>query len=111
MESVAGYLEDGVAGWVRSGNSPDSLPQIAAKDLADLLSREPDRIAVLDLREQGEVDGGAIENALHIPLGKLKVRAAELDTGKLLVVHCKGGYPLRIETVHVPLAGGCQVSK
>jgi rhodanese-related sulfurtransferase len=98
MESVAGYLEDGVAGWVRSGNSLDSLPQIAAKDLADLLNREPDRIAVLDVREQAEVDGGAIENALHIPLGKLKVRAAELDTGKLLVVHCKGGYRSSIAT-------------
>jgi hydroxyacylglutathione hydrolase len=92
MESVAGYLEDGVAGWVRSGNSLDSLPQIEAKDLADLVSREPERIAVLDVREQAEVDGGSIENAIHIPLGKLKARAAELDTGKLLVVHCKGGY-------------------
>ncbi|HEV2173455.1 MAG TPA: rhodanese-like domain-containing protein [Nitrospira sp.] len=89
MESVAGYLEDGVAGWVRGGNSLESLPQISVKDLAALLSREPDRIAVLDVREPAEVESGMIEGALHIPLGKLTVRAAELDTGKLLVVHCK----------------------
>lgn len=105
MESVAGYLEDGVAGWVRSRNSLDSLPQIAAKDLADLLGREPERIAVLDVREQAEVDGGAIENAIHIALGKLKARAAELDTGKLLVVHCKGGYRSSIATSLLRRAG------
>jgi glyoxylase-like metal-dependent hydrolase (beta-lactamase superfamily II)/rhodanese-related sulfurtransferase len=105
MESVAGYLEDGVAGWVRSGNSLDSVPQIAAKDLADMLSRESERIVVLDVREQAEVDGGAIENAIHIPLGKLKTRAAELDTGKLLVVHCKGGYRSSIATSLLRRAG------
>jgi len=105
MESVAGYLEDGVAGWVRSGNSLDSIPQIAAKDLADLLSRDPERIAVLDVREQAEVESGMIQGALHIPLGKLKMRAAELDIGKLLVVHCKGGYRSSIATSLLRRAG------
>jgi glyoxylase-like metal-dependent hydrolase (beta-lactamase superfamily II)/rhodanese-related sulfurtransferase len=98
IETVMGYLEDGVAGWVRSGYDLDSMPQITVKDLAGLLKDEPDRISVLDVREPNEFDGGAIENALHIPLGKLKSRAAELDGSKLLVVHCKGGYRSSIAT-------------
>jgi glyoxylase-like metal-dependent hydrolase (beta-lactamase superfamily II)/rhodanese-related sulfurtransferase len=105
METVAGYLEDGIAGWVRSGNNLDSIPQIAAKDLADLLNREPERVAVLDVRERAEVESGMIEGALHIPLGKLKARAGELNTGKLLVVHCKGGYRSSIATSLLRRAG------
>jgi rhodanese-related sulfurtransferase len=65
----------------------------------------PDRIAVLDVRELGEVGGGAIENSLCIPLGKLKSRLAELDREKLLVVHCKGGYRSSIATSILRRAG------
>lgn len=92
LESVAGYLADGVAGWVKSGYALDSIPQITVQDFAELRSREPDRVAVLDVRELGELTSGSIEKSLSIPLGKLKSRTAELDRGRLLVVHCKGGY-------------------
>jgi glyoxylase-like metal-dependent hydrolase (beta-lactamase superfamily II)/rhodanese-related sulfurtransferase len=92
METVVGYLEDSVAGWVRSGRELESIPQITVTDLADLLRDEPDQVNVLDVREPAELDSGAIENAVNIPLGKLKTRTAELDSAKLLAVHCKGGY-------------------
>ena len=98
VESVAGYLEDGVAGWVRSGYELDSIPQITVQDLLELRKQEPDRIAVLDVRELGELDGGAIENSVSIPLGRLKSRIGELDAEMLLVVHCKGGYRSSIAT-------------
>jgi rhodanese-related sulfurtransferase len=92
IETVIGYLEDGVAGWVHSGYELDSIPQITVTDLADLLRDEPDQVTVVDVREPAEADSGGILNALNIPLGKLKSRAAELDDSRLLVVHCKGGY-------------------
>jgi len=92
VEGVAGYLADGVAGWVKSGHNLDSIPQITVQDLVELRSQEPDRVVVLDVRELGELSGGAIEKSLCIPLGKLKSRTGELDRDKLLVVHCKGGY-------------------
>jgi glyoxylase-like metal-dependent hydrolase (beta-lactamase superfamily II)/rhodanese-related sulfurtransferase len=110
METIAGYLEDGIAGWVKGGYNLDSIPQIAAKDLADLLNREPERVAVLDVREPAEVESGMIEGALHIPLGKLKTRAVELAPGKLLVVHCKGGYRSSIATSLLRRAGVSEVA-
>jgi hydroxyacylglutathione hydrolase len=61
----------------------------SVKNFVELRNQEPDRIAVLDVREPGEVANGAIENSLAIPLGKLGSRLAELDRKKLLVVHCK----------------------
>jgi rhodanese-related sulfurtransferase len=105
MESVVGYLADGVAGWVKGGYELDSLPQITVQDFVELQAHEPERIAVLDVRELGEVASGAIENSLCIPLGKLKSRTAELDPGKLLVVHCKGGYRSSIATSILRRAG------
>lgn len=68
LEDVAGYLADGVSGWVASEYALESISQIRAHDLAELRSHEPDRIAVLDVREPGEISGGAIDGSLSIPL-------------------------------------------
>jgi rhodanese-related sulfurtransferase len=92
IENVAGFLAGGVAGWIQHGFELDYIPQITVQDYVELRTQEPGRIAVLDVREPGEVAGGVIENSLCIPLGRLDSRLAELDREKLLVVHCKGGY-------------------
>jgi hydroxyacylglutathione hydrolase len=105
IEAVEGYLEDGMAGWERSGYELDSLPQITAMDFADFLSREPDRALVLDVREQAEVEAGRIENTVHIPLGKLKSRTGELNTGRLVVVLCRSGYRSSIASSILRRAG------
>lgn len=103
IEKANGYLEDGVAGWVRSGYELDYLPQVSAVGLADLL--EDEHIAVLDVREPAEVGGGAIENSIRIPLGQLVARTGELDREKLMVVHCKSGYRSSIATSILRRAG------
>jgi len=92
MENFAGFLEDGVAGWVQGGFELESIPQITAPDLADLRHQDADGVVVLDVREPSEREGGAIEGSISIPLGQLSARMAELDADKLLVTHCKGGY-------------------
>jgi glyoxylase-like metal-dependent hydrolase (beta-lactamase superfamily II) len=105
IENVVGYLADGVMGWIRSGQELEYIPQITVEDFLELRNQEPDRIAVLDVREPGETANGVIENAVCIPLGKLTSRVAELDRGKLLVVHCKGGYRSSIATSILRRAG------
>ena len=105
IENVVGYLADGVAGWIKNGFELDYIPQITVQDFVELRNQEPDRIAVLDVREPGEVAGGVIENSVSIPLGKLTSRLAELDRDKLLVVHCKGGYRSSIATSILRRAG------
>jgi len=105
IENIVGYLADGVAGWIKNGFELDYIPQITVQDFVELRNQEPDRIAVLDVREPGEVAGGVIENSVSIPLGKLTSRLAELDREKLLVVHCKGGYRSSIATSILRRAG------
>src|SRR5215472_829164 len=105
IEKVVGYLADGVVGWIKNGFELDYIPQITVQDFIELRNQEPDRIAVLDVREPGEVASGIIENSVSIPLGKLELRSAELDRNKLLVVHCKGGYRSSIATSILRRAG------
>lgn len=98
IENVAGYLENGVFGWMESGRELDYIPQITVEELAEMRSKED--IAVLDVREPGEVAAGRIEGARAIPLGALAAHVTELkgEQDKLIVVHCKGGYRSSIAT-------------
>src|SRR5262249_23124181 len=98
IDHAVGYLDDGILGWLKGGFELDYIPQITVQDFLELRHQEPERIAVLDVREPGEIEGGVIDDSLSIPLGKLAARIHELDRDKLVVVHCKGGYRSSIAT-------------
>jgi hydroxyacylglutathione hydrolase len=105
IENVKAYLEDGIAGWIAGGYELDYIPQISVQEFAELFEKEKDDIAVVDVREPGEVEAGAIERSIRIPLGQLQNRTGELDPSKLNVVHCKGGYRSSIATSILRRAG------
>jgi rhodanese-related sulfurtransferase len=102
---VIGYLADGIAGWIHGGYELEYIPQISAQEFFELRDDEPDKIAILDVRESGEVGQGAIADSIRIPLGQLAGRVNELDRSKLLVVHCKGGYRSSVATSLLRRAG------
>lgn len=103
IENVVGYLADGIAGWIRGGYELEYIPHLTVQEFVEM--REQERIALLDVREPGEVSGGVIENATCIPLGNLKSRTGELDRSRLLVVYCRGGYRSSIATSLLRRAG------
>jgi glyoxylase-like metal-dependent hydrolase (beta-lactamase superfamily II)/rhodanese-related sulfurtransferase len=105
IENVHAYLEDGIAGWIKGGYELDYIPQITVQEFTELLEQEKDHIAVLDVREPGEVEAGAMENSVRIPLGQLAARTGELNRDKLVVVHCKGGYRSSIASSLLRRAG------
>ena len=105
IENVQAYLEDGIAGWLAGGYELDYIPQISVQEFTELREKEKDHIAVLDVREPGEVEAGAMEGSIRIPLGQLQNRTAGLDPSKLIVVHCKGGYRSSIATSILRRAG------
>jgi hydroxyacylglutathione hydrolase len=105
IEHVDAYLEGGITGWIKGGYELDYVPQVSAQELADLQEQEKDHIAILDVREPGEVETGAFENSIRIPLGQLADRTGELDPTQLIVVHCKGGYRSSIATSVLRRAG------
>ena len=55
--------------------------------------------ALLDVREQDEWEAGHVEGALHIPMGQIAARLAELDPARETVVICRsGGRSLQVAT-------------
>jgi len=114
IEKVAGYLHDGVVGWAEAGLELDSLPQLTVHDLHELCDREPETVAVLDVREAGERESGMIEGSHWIPLGKLESKLEsnvdELDRARLVVVQCRSGYRSSIATSLLRRAGFSRVA-
>lgn len=105
IEKIEGYLEDGTTGWVRAGYELDYIPQLGALELARMIKSDPEHVTVLDVREPGELSSGVVGHSVSIPLGQLAARVSELDPGKLVVAHCKGGYRSSIATSILRRAG------
>jgi hydroxyacylglutathione hydrolase len=105
IEHVDAYLDGGITGWLKGGYELDYIPQVTAHELAELQEQEKDHIAILDVREPGEVETGAFDDSIRIPLGQLADRTSELDPSKLFVVHCKGGYRSSIASSILRRAG------
>ena len=77
--------------WFCSQDHDDMLHMTPAQYRQLRKSGEPHLL--LDVRETQEVDAGAIEGHIHIPLGELAARAAELagQESNLIVCLCQAG--------------------
>jgi sulfur-carrier protein adenylyltransferase/sulfurtransferase len=70
---------------------PDPLPlEIPPAELARARA-EGAACAVLDVREPWELEVAGLEDVVHIPLGLLPARAAELPRDRPIVVICRSG--------------------
>ena len=58
----------------------------------EALQTNDSSIALLDVRNPGELSDGFIEGSTHIPLSGLTRRISEVPRGSELVVYCAGGY-------------------
>jgi NADPH-dependent 2,4-dienoyl-CoA reductase/sulfur reductase-like enzyme/rhodanese-related sulfurtransferase len=76
--NLAGMVAQNVIRGLVSNADPTALPQ-------------GDQFVYLDVRESGERARGALEPSVHIPLGELRQRIAELPRDKTLVVYCQSG--------------------
>jgi hydroxyacylglutathione hydrolase len=91
LDRIGGYIDcdaDTLAAWRAAGGVLGSIKQITPQQLAEPLRKG--ELSVIDVRDGYEWDGGRIPGALHIPLGTLPARIAELPTGPI-VTQCHTG--------------------
>ena len=91
LERVAGYLEDGMAAWIREGLPVAEVPSISVQELCQMLAGDGS-IQVLDVRRHMEWEEGHIEGALLKPLDRLMSKTSDLDRTRPIATHCKSGY-------------------
>ncbi|HSI73862.1 MAG TPA: MBL fold metallo-hydrolase [Fimbriimonas sp.] len=82
---------DQVRGWY----GPDLLERSELKRNDQIffseLDAQPDSSVVLDVRTRDEWDEGHIAGAVHIPVGRIVDRHAQIPKGKRIFVHCSSG--------------------
>ena len=91
-DNVVGYLTVD-----RGGAFPTELTDLvqagqrtSARELGEVLTE--DKVTLIDVRNPGEREAGAIPGSQNIPLAQLRVRLDEVPTGRPIVVHCAGGW-------------------
>ncbi len=67
------------------------MQQIAELDITAVPAAIAAELVVLDVREDYEWRAGHIQDALHIPLGSLPQRLADIPAGQQILVVCKVG--------------------
>jgi len=87
LDDVTGYLKGGVTAWIEAGLAQAHLSQISVEELQQ--KRNP---YVLDVRGDGEWNGGHIEDAQHIMAGDVPKRLTEIDRKREVHVICGSGY-------------------
>lgn len=103
IETLAGFLRSGVAGWKDAGLPLSTTPQLGVRDLNREL--RSNGLQVLDVRRAGEWDAGHIEHATWWPLDNFKVSPPEIARNAAVAVHCKGGYRSMIACSFLERAG------
>ena len=90
-DRLIGYLGDGISGWAAQAKPLDHLPQLTPESLKVVFDKYPDHL-VVDVRSDSEWNSGHIEQALHIPIGKIIAGNFELDKARHITVVCGSGY-------------------
>ena len=87
---------DRVAGWIDSeaaahlGNAPArGLLHVTVDEVAPQAAAGA--VTIVDVRNPSEWEQGHLPGAVHIPLGELADRLAEVPRGKPIVMQCQGG--------------------
>ena len=98
-ERFAGYLHLGMSSWVEHGLPVERVEQLTVHELQRRLDERSD-VQVLDVRLDGEWQGGHIDRATHLMLGDLPtgLEALGLDRDRPIAAVCGSGYRSSIAT-------------
>ncbi len=90
VDTIAGYLDGGLPGWVVAGLPSRSVEQVSTEELHDMVTGSADFL-LLDVRAPLEFADSHIEGAVNVPVADLRTRSGELDREKPTAVICSSG--------------------
>jgi len=108
IESVVGYLDDGLLAWDRAGLATGAIPQMPVDELRDRLA-EGGSLQVVDVRRPGEYAGGHVPGAINVTLAHLEEELSRLDSNRPTAVICASGYRSSAATSILERRGFSQV--
>ena len=90
FDNTLGYLEGGFEAWKNAAMEYDSVSQISAEELKNVM--EAEQVTVFDVRKESEYLSEHVRIANNTPLDFLNDHLAEFPDKSLFYVHCAGGY-------------------
>ncbi|MDG4800163.1 rhodanese-like domain-containing protein [Micromonospora sp. WMMD980] len=109
FDHVVGYLREPEGAFLEMAGDMARASRLTATELRDALDR-PEAPVVLDVRNAGEREQGAVPGSLRIPLAELTRRLDEVPADRPVVVHCAGGYRSSVAASLLRSAGRADVS-
>ncbi|KUI43324.1 sulfurtransferase [Mycobacterium sp. IS-1590] len=110
FDNAVGYLTIG-----RDGQFPAELrdlmqtaPRTSVSELDEMTAAG--NVTLIDIRNPGEREAGAIPGSVHIPLAQLRMRMREVPSGRPIVLHCAGGWRSSVAASLLRANGFRQVS-
>ncbi|MEI2653799.1 MAG: rhodanese-like domain-containing protein [Microthrixaceae bacterium] len=91
FDHVIGALHDIDRVLVDHPELAEQAPRVTASEVEQRRLAEPD-LQIVDVRNPGEVEAGAIDGAINLPLPQLLDRMNDLDPSRPTIVYCAGGY-------------------
>jgi hydroxyacylglutathione hydrolase len=86
---VASHGMEVVQEWRHKGHPFGTIARTDVKEAAPRVKKR--EVTVLDVRNAGEFAAGHLPGAMHIPLGHLAARLAEIPRDKPILVQCQSG--------------------
>ncbi len=109
FDTVTGHLRDPETAFLTVPGEIAHSSRVTAADLRQALDGEEPPV-LLDVRNEGEVAGGAIGASINIPLAELAARLAEVPADRPVVVYCAGGARSAIAASLLTHTGRAEVS-
>jgi glyoxylase-like metal-dependent hydrolase (beta-lactamase superfamily II)/rhodanese-related sulfurtransferase len=91
LESVKGYLGDGMLAWDKAGFEVARIEQMPVDELKNQLDERAD-LQLIDVRRPGEYDNGHAPVAVNAQLARLEKCVDQLDPNRPTAVICQSGY-------------------
>jgi hydroxyacylglutathione hydrolase len=111
QESVVGYLDGGIAGWIEADLPTESNGRLGISALGRAVERGgSDRPLVVDVRQPGEYEDGHVPGAWNIGAGDLPGRLADLPHDRPIATMCASGYRASVAASLLDAAGFTNVS-
>ncbi len=91
-DNAIGYftIDPGIGFPAELADLVQQAPRVSVQELDRLLAENA--VTLIDIRNPGEREMGAILGSIHVPLAQMRTRLAEIPTDRPIVVHCAGGW-------------------
>ncbi|HKF58593.1 MAG TPA: MBL fold metallo-hydrolase [Blastocatellia bacterium] len=91
LDTVTGYLEDGIYSWDRAGLALAKIPQMPVDELQHRIT-DREHFQLIDVRGPGEYKSGHAPGAMPVPLTHIDEHAGSINSDLPIIVICASGY-------------------